>query len=85
MPASRLSLALRHFPDERHGKRFVHPQTLSNKGLQNDRMVDRLLAQLLTSPIFLIALGFLLFGAIIKRAREQQNALRERERLKRRI
>ena len=50
------------------------------------RMVDRLLLQLVTSPIFLIVSSFSLF-AIIKRARDQQqkNARMERERLKRRI
>jgi hypothetical protein len=49
-------------------------------------MVDRLLLQLVTSPIFLIVSSFSLF-AIIKRARDhqQKNARMERERLKRRI
>jgi len=51
------------------------------------RMVDRLLLQLVTSPIFLIVSSFSLFAIIVKRARDQQqkNAWMERERLKRRI
>ncbi|MGB8898873.1 MAG: hypothetical protein WCC90_06345 [Methylocella sp.] len=51
------------------------------------RMVDRLLLQLITSPIFLIVSSFSLFAIIVKRARDQQqkNAWMERERLKRRI
>ena len=51
------------------------------------RMVDRLLLQLVTSPIFLIVSSFSLFAIIVKRARDQQqkNARMERERLMRRI
>src|ERR1700730_1386011 len=51
------------------------------------RMVDRLLLQLVTSPIVLIVSSFSLFAIIVKRARDQQqkNARMERERLKRRI
>ena len=51
------------------------------------RMVDRLLLQLVTSPIFLMVSSFSLFAIIVKRARDQQqkNARMERERLKRRI
>jgi hypothetical protein len=51
------------------------------------RMVDRLLLQLVTSPIFLIVSPFSLFAIIVKRARDQQQkkAWMERERLKRRI
>jgi hypothetical protein len=50
-------------------------------------MVDRLLPQLVTSPIFLMVSSFSLFAIIIKLARDQQqkNARIERERLKRRI
>ena len=50
-------------------------------------MVDRLLLQLVTSPIFLIVSSFSLFAITVKRARDQQqkNARMERERLKRRI
>jgi hypothetical protein len=49
--------------------------------------VDRLLPQLVTSPIFLMVSSFSLFAIIIKLARDQQqkNARIERERLKRRI
>jgi hypothetical protein len=45
------------------------------------RMVDRLLLQLVTSPIFLIVSSFSLFAIIVKRARDQQqkNAWMERE------
>jgi uncharacterized membrane protein YhaH (DUF805 family) len=51
------------------------------------RMGDRLLLQLVTSPIFLIVSFFSLFAIIVKRASDQQqkNARMERERLKRRI
>ena len=51
------------------------------------RMVDRLLLQLVTSPIFLIVSSFSLFAIIVKLARDQQqkNARMERQRLKRRI
>jgi hypothetical protein len=49
--------------------------------------VDRLLLQLVTSPIFLIVSSLALLAIIVKRARDQQqkNARMARERLKRRI
>jgi len=50
-------------------------------------MVDRLLFQLVTSPIFLMVSSFSLFAIIAKLARDQRRkkARIERERLKRRI
>jgi hypothetical protein len=63
------------------------PKLYPQKQDSDYRMVDRLLLQLVTSPIFLIVLSFSLFAIIVKGARDQQqkNARVERERLKRRI
>jgi hypothetical protein len=63
------------------------PKLYPQQGDSECRMVDRLLLQLVTSPIFLIVSSFSLFAIIMKLARDQQqkNARMERERLKRRI
>jgi hypothetical protein len=69
-----------------HGDRRLTLGAAPNEAIRV-YMVDRLLLQPVTSPIFLIVSSFSLFAIIVKRASDQQqkNARMERERLKRRI